>query len=280
MNGSVTILVDNTATRPGLRSEHGLSMFIEVGEHAFLFDTGQSNLILHNAKALGVDLSRIEAIVLSHGHYDHTGGLMPVLKSISHRPPIYAHPDVFVDRYSFSTGSAREIGIPPESEKTLDGASLKLSIEPQEIFPGVVATGEIPRVTEFEDVGGKYSLDLGRKRPDRIPDDQSVVIDSDNGLILCCGCCHSGLVNTLLHVHELFPESGFDTVIGGLHMSGVSKKRLDGTIDKLREFGVSKILGGHCTGKREAQILAEALPEVMPPMEVGTHLKFGYSPEH
>jgi 7,8-dihydropterin-6-yl-methyl-4-(beta-D-ribofuranosyl)aminobenzene 5'-phosphate synthase len=275
MRGSITVLIDNTATRPGLRSEHGLSMFIEVDGHALLFDTGQSGLILHNAKLLGVDLSKIEAIVLSHGHYDHTGGLVAVLKSIPHRPPIYAHPDFFVDRYSFSTGTAREIGIADDSEKSLDGAALRLSIEPQEIFPGVVSTGEIPRVTDYEDVGGKFSLDLDRKRPDCIPDDQSIIVDAPDGLIVCCGCCHSGLVNTLLRVGELFPGRGFDMVIGGLHMRGVSKNRLENTIDKLRELGVRKILGGHCTGKREAEILAEALPEILPPMEVGTRIEFG-----
>ncbi len=276
MHVSITILVDNNVIGPRVKSEHGFSIFIEADGRAMLFDTGQSDILIHNARALGIDLTRTEAIVLSHGHYDHVGGLLPVLEIIPGPCPVYAHPDIFVERYSHSTGKPRKAGSKfTVEELDLAGATLKLSKESREIFTGVYTTGEIPRVTDFEDVGGKFYLDPEGTIPDVIRDDQSLVIDAQRRLILLCGCCHSGLVNTMLHVHELFPDKRIDTVIGGLHLKNASKERMDTTIENLREFGVTMVMGGHCTGKRQAQRLAESVEVEAPPCNAGLRLEFG-----
>ncbi len=280
MKGTITILVDNIARKPDLKSEHGLSMFVEIDGHALLFDTGQSDIILHNAQILDVDLARIESIVLSHGHYDHVGGLKSVLDylfrlSVS-SPTIYAHPDVFIDRYSFHKGRVHNAGMPSgEKMQERTEPNLSLSENPQEILPGVICTGEIPRVTDFEDVGGGFSLDKARSRPDHIRDDQSIIIDAPEGLIVCCGCAHSGVVNTVRYAQEIFDGKNVDTVIGGMHLRGVSDSRLDATIIALRECGVQQVLGGHCTGVREAERISSSMPNISPPLEVGLRWNFG-----
>jgi len=261
MHVLITILVDNNAIGPNLKSEHGLSMFIEVDGRAMLFDTGQSDLLIHNASALGIDLTRTEAIALSHGHYDHVGGLLPVLEIIPKPCPVYAHPDVFNGRYSYSTGKPRKAGCMfTVDDLERAGAILHLDRESREIFPGVFTTGEIPRVTDFEDVGGKFYLDSEGTNPDLIRDDQSIVIDSAEGLILLCGCCHSGVVNTILHAKKLFPDSSVTEVIGGLHLKNASSDRMDKTIEKLGEFGVTMVKGLHCTGERQSQLLSASFP--------------------
>jgi 7,8-dihydropterin-6-yl-methyl-4-(beta-D-ribofuranosyl)aminobenzene 5'-phosphate synthase len=280
MRGSITILVDNIARKSGLKAEHGLSMFIEVDGHALLFDTGQSGLVIDNARALGVDLTRVEAIILSHGHYDHVGGLTAVLDYLSENsvspPVIFAHPDVFVDRYSFRKGKPVKAGM-SSGEKTREQLkpSLKLSEKSQEILPGVICTGEIPRLTEFEHMGGRFSLDAARKRPDYIRDDQAVIIDAPEGLIVCCGCAHSGVVNTIRYAQNLFEGKSIDTVIGGMHLRGVSDARLDATVGAFVDSGVKQVLGGHCTGVREAERISSAMPNVYPPLEVGLRWEFG-----
>jgi 7,8-dihydropterin-6-yl-methyl-4-(beta-D-ribofuranosyl)aminobenzene 5'-phosphate synthase len=276
MHGTVTVLVDNTAWDPGLRAEHGLSMLVETDGNSTLFDTGQTDLILHNAQALGIDLSRIDSIVLSHGHYDHTGGLLAVLEAVPAKPVVYAHPLVFARRYGRYESQPKLLD-PPYSRGEVEGleVSLSLSEGSQQVAEGVITTGEVPRVTEFEDVGGHYYLDAECSAPDWIRDDQSLIIDAPQGLVICCGCAHSGVVNTLRYAQQLLPGRPIDAVIGGLHLGRASDERLDATISFLKQVGVRGVWGGHCTGRKASARMAAEMPDVFRPLHVGARYEFG-----
>ena len=157
---TVTTLVENSVAQGGksLLAEHGLSFYIEAGERRILFDTGQNLAITNNARVLGIDLNRIEAVVLSHGHYDHSGGLQSVLQ-VNRNFTLYGHPDVFSQKVKKTNGNYKYIGIPIEqSDLENSGVSLKLSRNPVEVAPGVTASGEIALANDFEDVESDFFL--------------------------------------------------------------------------------------------------------------------------
>ena len=202
---SARVLVENTISSSGLKAEHGLSMLIETTYGNILWDTGQSPLFIENACNMGVDLKSIGHIALSHGHYDHTGGLEAML-TLHPDVHVHAHPEVFIQRYSYNRNaeSIRRIGS-PVVETFVEKSCKSLEIERQmsEILPGVFLTGEIPRVDCLEDTGGDFFLDLSCTKKDAIPDDQALFIDSYKGIIVFLGCAHAGVINTLNHIVRL-----------------------------------------------------------------------------
>ena len=251
-------------------------MLIEIDGRSVLLDTGQTDLIFHNARALGVDLSQVDSIVLSHGHYDHTGGLCHLLEALPRKPQVFAHPDVFLNRYGCYEEGMRYLDPPcPKEQIERSGAILRLSEGAQEIAPGLKTTGEVPRKTKYEDVGGPYYLDLDCEIPDPLRDDEALVIDVPEGLIVCCGCAHSGVVNTLLHVQTLYPGKSVYTVIGGLHLRRATEERLDSTISALTQMGLKRIIAGHCTGPLGLARMATEMPDSFRPLFVGVRHRFG-----
>jgi len=151
----ITVLVENTAESPGLLAEHGLAFWIEVGSQCILFDTGQGGVLVINAYRLGISLSRVDAVVLSHGHYDHTGGLADALRA--NRPAaVYAHPAAMKPKFARNKdGTSREIGVPVACEQAIERrrGQFVLTEEPTPVSSVLMATGPVPRVTEFEDTG-------------------------------------------------------------------------------------------------------------------------------
>lgn len=245
---AVTVLVDDIVNAMGLKAEHGLAILLEKGGQSVLFDTGQSGLLVENAAKLKVDLSRLQAIVLSHGHYDHTGGLMDVLR-IAHGATVYAHPDVFQKRYAISQpGNPVSAGIPATRAQIESLAPLVLSDGPVEILPGVRTTGQITRETDFEDTGGPFFLDPNGAVKDDLWDDLSLVFETEHGTGILTGCAHSGVVNILEHVGKLTGQRRVHTLIGGMHLCRASEERIKHTEDRFREFDVKKIGLAHCTG--------------------------------
>jgi len=256
----LTILIDNHAEKGNI-SEHGFSLWIEVGNLRILFDTGQSGAFAANADRLGVDLALADSVVLSHGHYDHSGGIEEAFR----RAPgasLYCHPDVTKSRFSVRKGDAKPIGMPAASLAVLEHlpASQVHWVE-EAIWLGeeVGITGPIPRIAEFEDTGGPFFLDPEVGRADPIIDDQAVWIPTPLGLVVCTGCAHSGIVNTLNYVRRLNPDEAIRAVIGGFHLSHASDHRLARTIEAIDRLEPAWIIPCHCTGDHVTDLLAAEL---------------------
>jgi len=269
---SITVLVENTTTAGNPRGEHGLSVWVETERGAVLWDTGQSGLFLENARILGIPVETVRHIALSHGHYDHTGGLMDIL-SLGGNPTVHAHPGILTDRFGAGKDprrKARPIGIPfPRGRIEETGGHLVLGREREEILPGVFTTGEIPRTNDFEDTGGRFYLDDALNAPDPILDDQSLVVETEEGLVLLLGCCHAGLINTLTFVAETWNTRNFALVAGGMHLLNATEERLKKTVSELRRFTIKSLRPGHCTGWRAVCTLASAFPRITGPISVG-----------
>jgi len=272
----ITILVENTAESPGLLAEHGLAYWIEVGSQCILFDTGQGGVLVINAYRLGISLSRVDAVVLSHGHYDHTGGLADALRG--NRPnAIYAHPGAMKPKFARNKDrTSREIGIPCFCEQAVERRrdQLVLTEKPTSISSGLMVTGPVPRVTDFEDTGGPFFLDAQCAKPDPLVDDQAVFFDSTEGTAVLLGCAHAGVINTLRYVRQLTDERPIHAVLGGMHLGGASAQRLKRTIDELREMNIHRLGPAHCTGRAATAALWDALPGRCVPCHVGTQVEF------
>ena len=163
------MLVEDTAEGNGLHAEHGVSFWIEYGESKLLFDTGQTGVVVKNAEILGIDLAQADAIVISHGHNDHTGGLEPVLNHAK-KAKLYLHPDALDKKYSFTGGTSIFVGAAQGIKGIIESHSQTNKVvwtkEPTEIFPGLFVTGEVPRTNDFEIDENEFFLDEKAKKPD------------------------------------------------------------------------------------------------------------------
>ena len=174
----LTFLIEDRAARADVPAEHGLAVLVERGGDAVLFDTGASGLVVRNARVMGVDLSCVQAIGISHGHYDHTGGLAAVMDAVHPAARVYAHPAITERKYAVQPEKPpREIGL----RCTLDSNRFEMSTVPQELLPGVLWMGQIPRTTEYEDTGGPFFLDPEGITPDPLLDDTSLLISTPSG---------------------------------------------------------------------------------------------------
>lgn len=267
----ITVLVENTATGRGLLGEHGLAYFIEVDGRQLLFDTGQGLTLLHNAKELGISLSNLDAIALSHGHYDHSGGLMAVLELV---PPIdlFFHPAALQFKYS----PRGEIGSPVKDETTLTARGHRIvpTENLTEIFPGVCLTGPIPRRHALEDTGGLFWQNPTRTETDTIPDDQALFMETPAGLVVVLGCAHAGVINSLDYIASYTGKQQFHAVIGGMHLFQASRDRLKATLATLRKYDVQLLGANHCTGMAARAFLWQNFAGECLSCSVGTRLDF------
>ena len=272
---TVTILCDNlVASGEGVLAEHGLCVHVEADGHAFLFDTGQSGVCLGNAARLGIDLAPARTVVLSHGHYDHTGALALLLAALGPRE-VVAHPGVFADKYARRRGTRpRPIGI-RQGRDDLErrGAVLRLDTEAQALLPGVLTTGPIERTTEFEAIPSTFGVRAGtRMRKDEFEDEQGLIVRTRKGLVVIVGCSHRGVINTVRHAIKLTGEERVHAVIGGTHLGPAPKDQLEKTVEQLRCLDVSRVVAGHCTGFGAAARLSAALGDAFSPGGVGYRL--------
>ncbi|MBU4267983.1 MAG: MBL fold metallo-hydrolase [Acidobacteria bacterium] len=259
----ITILVDNRIARPELRAEHGLALWIESEGKRILFDTGQGGALGKNAKILGVDLGKTDIIVLSHGHYDHSGGMAQVMKRAK-KVELYCHPGVIQPRYSISDGIATPVHMPQPSLVALDRlppTHIHWLQQPLMLSAQIGLSGPIPRKTSYEDSGGPFYLDLQGKRPDPLSDDLALWMQTGSGLVVCVGCSHAGLVNTLNHVRRLNNGQKIRAVIGGFHLRNASSDRLAQTIAALRQLEPDMVVPCHCSGELAVAELRNALGE-------------------
>ncbi|MDD5016680.1 MAG: MBL fold metallo-hydrolase, partial [Eubacteriales bacterium] len=221
----IHILTDNRVEKRGLLAEHGLSVFIEHEGFCILFDTGQSGVYLHNALQMGVDLTRTDCIVLSHGHYDHCGGLVD-FPHTGRMPKIVAHKDALRKKYAKKDGdgSCHENGIPWSlSDHVFIKNSLAINQKDLAIAPGVALHGNIPVTVSFEGVSQNFFVDTGgHLEKDAMGDEQMLVIERHGGLVIFLGCSHPGVVSCLKYALSLYPGKKINTVLAGMHLKNAS----------------------------------------------------------
>ncbi len=265
MKARMTILCENSVGLPfAVIGEHGFACYIETDRGEYLFDTGQGCGIVQNAIALKKDLRKIGAVMISHGHYDHTGGLPAVLR-IRGPVDVFGHPDMFLERFWSNNDERRFIGVPYNRNYLASlGAHFRLGIDMTEIGPGVYLTGEIPRKTPFEkgDANMTAVYPDGREvHPDPLKDDLSLVVDTDKGLILILGCAHAGMVNIINYVMEKLNRDRIYAVIGGTHLGFSDDVQFDETLKVIDRFNIEFMGVSHCTGLAKASLLHQKLKE-------------------
>ena len=264
MKFRITVLCENSVGPiSGTLGEHGFSALIEpVQGEPLLFDTGQGLTLLQNARRMNRDLSKVHNVVISHGHYDHTGGLLPLLTECGPKQ-IHAHPGIFTPRFRIKdTGECFPIGM-PHSRNQLEaaGAEFTISKEFREIASGVFLTGEVPRATAFETGDQGLYCDCTGQDLDATPDDQSLILESERGLVVILGCCHAGLINTLEHIACMCGRRDIYAVVGGTHLGFCGQEHLEKTISALKSWGVQKVAASHCTGFAASAYLSRKMPK-------------------
>lgn len=253
---SLRILILSTMLADRGIGEWGFAALVEVDGQRLLFDTGaRPDTVLQNARELGVDFTGVHDVVLSHNHADHTGGLLTLRRAFAPHDPlslarVHVGRGIFWSRPSPKAGQGEQnpmLALRPEFEAT--GGAFVEHDGPVELLPGVWLTGPVPRIHPEHNWS-----DLGSVRTpeglieDNVPEDQSLVFDTDAGLVLLSGCGHAGIVNTLEFARKTVRAAPLHAAVGGFHLFPATDERLDWTAGQLRGFGLQNLLGAHCTG--------------------------------
>jgi len=299
----VTVLVDNytdllllqstnvvkrTLSPPpqAFLAEHGFSCLIKTSdgseEHVILMDVGISGTcLLHNAQLLKIDLSKVEALILSHGHFDHCWGLREILSKIPRGIPLVFHPDAFLPRRFNLPALKIQVSMPSLDENMLRKAGMeirKIREDSTLASGGVLVLGEIERITEFEKgMPGMEAEINGAWVADRFPDDRGVAVKVKNkGLVVIGGCSHAGIVNTVKHAQKVTGTPKVHAVLGGFHLTGPMMEPVIGpTMGEMKKINPDYIIPTHCTGWRAINQFAKEMPEQFILNTVGTTYIFG-----
>ncbi|MEF3696021.1 MBL fold metallo-hydrolase [Desulfolutivibrio sp.] len=265
----IAVLADNAA-RPGFCAEHGLSLGIVLPDGGlWLWDTGQGGIFLENARRLGIFPETARGVALSHGHYDHAGGLEYLLRRPGFRGEIVAHPAFAIPHYRRADSAfACDIGChcPPH---LLTGRPLRVAHSLARLDAGLHLLASIPRKRGNRQAISGMFLDADGQWPDIIPDDACLVHRQGETLTVILGCCHSGIANTLDAVREHFGDGPISLVLGGLHLAGEDRQTILDALDALTGHGVWALCPGHCTGEAATALLHEHFPGPVIPLAAG-----------
>lgn len=268
----ITILSENRVNNPRLSAEQGLSLFIETEHGNLLFDCGQTDVLLKNASEIGIDLGKLSAIILSHGHYDHCGGLAALISTFG-RTDVYCHPASVNRKYRVYPEGRLEIGVPWEQVTLQElGANFKFSTRQHELFEDVWLTGEIPRHSEFEHIDESYQQRVKESFiTDELHDDLALALNTRNGLIVILGCGHAGVINTVKQAMRVAGQKHVYAVVGGMHLYQADKVRIDREALALEAISPDLILPLHCTGFQMIQRLYGIFDDKVKLLQVGDH---------
>lgn len=239
----VTLAVDNLASE-GLRSEHGLSFLVETGDGSVLFDTGQSDAWLHNLITLGREPKEIKAVTISHGHYDHTGGLAAAFRELPDAV-YFAHPACFEPKYARSTEEARYIGMPVDIVSRKSAFTLNKSAI--EVLPDTTLSGEVPYRTDMT-LNSRFVIKDNEFRQDTFVDEQCLIVRNGNSTAVIVGCAHRGLENNIFAAINAGGVTRIDLLAGGFHLGSASEDRLESLAGFLENMDIGQIACCHCTG--------------------------------
>lgn len=275
----LTTLVENTSLKRGLLAEWGLCVLVQADGLNILMDTGASPMtVVQNAKVLGINLASVDIMVLSHGHYDHTGGFPSLLSAMKKEIEIIAHPAVWGLKYGKDreTGEYNYAGIPYRQEELERlGARFTLTPEPTWITEDIVTSGEEPMTTDFEAVDHFLYLKEGDQFiPDSVADDQSLYIRTELGLVIILGCAHRGIINIIRHARKLTGMESVYMVVGGTHLFTAPEEPFAQTVAALREIEVQKLGVSHCTGMKKSVMLAHEFGDKFFFNNTGTVIEF------
>lgn len=281
----ITVLVEDSVSynASALMAVHGVSYLVEATKEGATFrtlvDVGSDPAVLfHNMDALGVAPGCIDAIVLTHCHWDHTRGLSEVLKKVSKKNlPVVGHPAVY--RSVFATAprlrytGVDHVDFPGPVEE--NGGVLLLSKDPVHLADGLATTGEIERLTDFEGSGAGIRAQDGTIEEDNMPDDVSLLANvKGQGLVVIAGCSHAGIVNIVRQASRITGVTRISAVIGGFHLVNADSGKIDKTVDGLMQSGVELVSAGHCTGFEAQCALRRAFGERFRPMQCGSRYEF------
>lgn len=249
----ITVLMENQAADPIFKSQWGLSLLLQYEAAAILFDTGEDACFLDNLTHLKINADNLTHIVLSHGHYDHTGGLAALLSSFGSSPSntlplLITHPGALTKRYRIKNGKTADLSMPPGSRKALAAyPKVTFSAKPLWLNNQIVFLGEIPR--KYPHLTCLAGMLYESDQPDPILDDSGLAIITPGGLVVITGCAHAGVVNIIEHAQAVTGINKVYALIGGLHLHDAPQPVIDGTMTCLNKLGIEKILHGHCTGE-------------------------------
>jgi 7,8-dihydropterin-6-yl-methyl-4-(beta-D-ribofuranosyl)aminobenzene 5'-phosphate synthase len=268
----ITTLADNVVYVSRLLGQFGFSAHLEIKDnkgkkHTVIFDTGSNkSSLLYNIRALKLDLSPLESIVLSHGHYDHTSATVEIARKAKNKVKIFAHPNAFYPKFKIKKGKKEPHGMPKREGRTeieKKGAQIIETTQPTQIIPGIMASGEIPRITPFEKLAWRnMTIVDGKAVRDKLLDDQALFINiARKGVLVICGCAHAGLINTLEHALNVTKTKRLYGFIGGTHLIHPKETRLKETIAHLKKLNLQLISPAHCTGHKSIAALNQAFPD-------------------
>lgn len=272
----ISILAEDTiAFDTPFMGRFGLSALLELKtaacEKHILYDTNsEAAPILHNLRILGKSLDKLSTIFLSHCHYDHTDGLTGILEAIDRPISVVAHPEIFRPCFEINPDGIRHIGILAQSRVEMEqkGAIFTLTREPLNLMSGVTTSGEIKRETSFEVLEDLYTIVNGKTVQDHERDDSAVVLNFQEGLVIVTGCCHAGIVNTMMQAKRITGVDKIYAVIGGLHFIGASEEKIEKSIEALRE--AEWVFAGHCTGFDGLRRISNAMGDRFGQIQTGT----------